>query len=349
MRERLYFWTYQLEEIQGIPGSWCSLILKIRIQVVIWLKDDSVENDGKSSDRPASVTTKVIFHFETRVKDSEDVIDNTKNMKNPMELLLGRQFKLEVWESMLKTMAVGEVAKFEVPKVYVISYPIVSRALRDSQRPKDHKVEHHCCGMMNQGCGYQDLDKLLETPKDLEFIFEIVEVMNAGEYEKEAWQMTGEEKLASVPSLKEEGNVLFQKQDYKGAAAKYHEAIARIEQLALREKPGGPESMELDVLKVPLLLNYALCLMKMEDYYGAMEHFSTVLKIDPSNVKGLFRRAKCHAFVGNTNEASIDFTRAVELDSSLKTSVTEEMKKLSLQDKAHDENTKKLFQKMFNA
>ena len=52
-----------------------------------------------------------------------------------------------------------------------MNYPMVSKALRDSQRPKDHKVEHHCCGMMNQGCGYQDLDKLMEKPEDLEFTF----------------------------------------------------------------------------------------------------------------------------------------------------------------------------------
>ena len=54
---------------------------------------------------------------------------------------------------------------------FIMSYPMVSKALRDSQRPKDHKVEHHCCGMMNQGCGYQDLDKLMERPEDLEFTF----------------------------------------------------------------------------------------------------------------------------------------------------------------------------------
>ena len=62
----------------------------------------------------------------------------------------------------------------------------------------------------------------------------MLHVENLGEYEREAWQMTSDEKLASIPLLKEEGNKLFQKQDIKGASAKYHEAIARIEQLALR-------------------------------------------------------------------------------------------------------------------
>ena len=59
-------------------------------------------------------------------------------------------------------------------------------------------------------------------------------MQNPGDYEKEAWQMTAEEKLESVPILREQGNILFQNGDTKGAAAKYHEAIARIEQLALR-------------------------------------------------------------------------------------------------------------------
>ena len=43
-----------------------------------------------------------------------DVIDDSRKHPQPMELLLGKQFKLEVWESIVRTMAVGEVAEFHV-------------------------------------------------------------------------------------------------------------------------------------------------------------------------------------------------------------------------------------------
>lgn len=33
-----------------------------------------------------------------------------------MELVIGQKFKMEVWENIVKLMAVGEVASFEVKK-----------------------------------------------------------------------------------------------------------------------------------------------------------------------------------------------------------------------------------------
>lgn len=38
-----------------------------------------------------------------------------------MELVLGKKFKLEVWETIVQAMAVGEVAKFTVDKSVSIS------------------------------------------------------------------------------------------------------------------------------------------------------------------------------------------------------------------------------------
>jgi len=37
-------------------------------------------------------------------------------MKKPMELVFGKQFKLEIWEAMLKTMSLNEIAEFQIPK-----------------------------------------------------------------------------------------------------------------------------------------------------------------------------------------------------------------------------------------
>jgi len=48
-----------------------------------------------------------------------------------------------------------------------------------------------------------------------------------------------------------------------------------------REKPGCDEYVELEAMKVPLLLNYSLCLMKTEEFYEAITHLTSVLKIEP--------------------------------------------------------------------
>ena len=68
---------------------------------------------------------KVTFHFKTQqitaVADSQElhrgvVIDDSRSFPQPMELLIGKQFKLEVWEAIIKTMKTKEVAEFHIEK-----------------------------------------------------------------------------------------------------------------------------------------------------------------------------------------------------------------------------------------
>ena len=48
--------------------------------------------------------------------DDGTVIDNSRQFNKPMEITLGHKFKLDCWESCLKTMRLGEIAKFSVDK-----------------------------------------------------------------------------------------------------------------------------------------------------------------------------------------------------------------------------------------
>lgn len=45
-----------------------------------------------------------------------DLLDDSHNYDQPVEILIGKKFKLEVWESIIQTMAVGEVAEYHVNK-----------------------------------------------------------------------------------------------------------------------------------------------------------------------------------------------------------------------------------------
>jgi hypothetical protein len=49
-----------------------------------------------------------------------------------MELILGKKFKLEVWETCLQTMAVGEVASFKVR---------IEKTKSTDNRTKEHKSQ----------------------------------------------------------------------------------------------------------------------------------------------------------------------------------------------------------------
>lgn len=55
----------------------------------------------------------VTFHFRTMKCDEErTVIDDSRQVGQPMNIVIGNMFKLEVWETLLTSMRLGEVAEF---------------------------------------------------------------------------------------------------------------------------------------------------------------------------------------------------------------------------------------------
>ncbi|KAG7196533.1 hypothetical protein KM043_018557 [Ampulex compressa] len=293
---------------------------------------------------------KVLFHFKTTKCDPErTVIDDSRITNKPMELVLGKQFKLEVWEAIVQKMALMEVALFRVHKSLVTAYPFVSKALRDSTKVHGEKRNHHCCGvtLQNNGIGYEDLNDLIKYPQDLEFTIELLEVILPCEYEKEAWQMTEEEKLQSIPSIKEKGNALFNDKKYDAACDTYAKGIGILEQLMLAEKPNEKEWLALNKMKVPLLLNYVQCKLLWKEYYVVIEHCTTILKSEPDNVKALYRRGKAYIGAWEEENAVKDLRRVVELDSSLENAVNKELQAFFAAIKEKDEVERKKFSKMF--
>jgi len=303
--------------------------------------------------------TKVIFHFVAKRLDEEKtLLDDSRKWSKPMEIILGKKFKLESWETSLATMRIGEVASFTTKRMYTHSYPLVAKTLRDNYLPKkeghDHKKEHkaHMCGMMAMqaegGLGYDDLNQLMKGPEDLEFVFELLEVEQPEQYEKESWQMDAEEKAASVPALKAEGNALFAARDFEGASEKYRDALGRLEQLMLREKPGEEEWDQLLQLKIPLLLNFSQCKLSNGEYYAVIEHCSEVLQHQPDNVKALFRRGKAHVGAWNPKEAKADFEAVLLLDNSLTKACRKEISDIELLEKMKDKEDKARMTKLFS-
>lgn len=44
--------------------------------------------------------------------DDRTVLDDSKKVGMPMEVVIGNMFKLDVWEVLLKSMRIGEVSEF---------------------------------------------------------------------------------------------------------------------------------------------------------------------------------------------------------------------------------------------
>uniref|UniRef100_A0A182PFN2 AIP/AIPL N-terminal FKBP-type PPIase domain-containing protein n=1 Tax=Anopheles epiroticus TaxID=199890 RepID=A0A182PFN2_9DIPT len=245
-----------------------------------------------------------------------------------MELVLGKKFKLEVWETIVQLMALHEVARFRCHSSLVQQYPFLSKTIRDAQKPSNERKR--CCPMMAQkeSLFYKDVEELITNPQDLEFTIEILSIESPNEYEKELWQLSDDEKRAEVEKLRERGNVAYRANRLTVAQDAYCFAVGIIEQLMLKEKPNEPEWIELARMKVPLLLNYSQCKLLEQDYYAVIEHCTEVLGYDPHCVKALFRRGKAHADVWNFERARADLQQATELDSNVCIAVDKELTKL---------------------
>lgn len=76
--------------------------------------------------------------------DDRTVLDDSKRVGVPMEVVFGNMFKLDVWETLLKSMRIGEVAEFwcdiivssNCPCQYNHSVPVGSSTIRDSGMPR---------------------------------------------------------------------------------------------------------------------------------------------------------------------------------------------------------------------
>ncbi|CAH0751598.1 unnamed protein product [Diatraea saccharalis] len=265
-----------------------------------------------------------------------------------MVLIIGHKFKLEVWETIVKKMTVGEVASFKVPKELVFSYPFVSKTLRELG--KDVKTIKHSCTMtlQTEGIGYTDLDDLIRNPCDLEFIIELLKVERADEYEKEFWQLNVKERVNLVPVLKEKGNKLFRENKFAEAEEAYSQAIAICEQLMNRERKTDEEWINLNNIKLPILLNYTQCKLKSGDYYAVIEHCNTILQYDKNNEKALYRRAKAHVGAWNPDKAEEDFKRLKELNPSMSIMVKNELETIRKLRHEKEQCDKDALKKMFN-
>nr|XP_054596013.1 uncharacterized protein LOC107378992 isoform X2 [Nothobranchius furzeri] len=284
---------------------------------------------------PFLLSSKLVFHFQTLLDSFErTVIDDSRLAGRPAEIFVGKMFKMEVWEPMLMSMRVGEVAEFWCDATHTGLYPIVSKGMRLIAQGKDPlEGQRHMCGMGNlfhyHSTGFPELDELMRNPQPLIFIMELLQVGDPLSYHRESWMMDKDEKLQTVPTLHMQGNALVKQKRFREAASKYKEAVLLLKTVQSREMPGDVDYINLGRMIVPLELNYCQCMLELEEYYHVIEHTTELLEKHKDCLKGYYKRAKAHAAVWNEKEARRDFNMVAQLDISLSSLVRRELKDLS--------------------
>ncbi|XP_051505174.1 golgin subfamily A member 6-like protein 22 [Myxocyprinus asiaticus] len=271
--------------------------------------------------------TKLVFHFQTLLDNFErTAIDDSRKNKHPTEIFVGKMFKMEVWEVLLTSMRIGEVAEFWCDAIHTGLYPIVSKGMRLAAQGKDPlEGQKHMCGMGNvfhyHSTGFPELDEIMRTPQPLIFIMELIS--------RESWMMEKDEKLKAVPSLHLLGNALVKQGRFREAAEKYQEAVILLRTVQSREMPGDEDYINLGRLIIPLVLNYCQCMLELEEYYEVIEHTTELLDKHKDCVKAYYKRAKAYAAVWSEKEARKDFLMVANLDVTLSKLIHRELNLLS--------------------
>ncbi|KAI4880243.1 hypothetical protein NFI96_034035, partial [Prochilodus magdalenae] len=309
---------------------------------------------GGTNEIPKFITgSKVTFHFRTMLcNDDRTVLDDSKKVGVPMEVVFGNMFKLDVWETLLRSMRIGEVAEFWCDVIHTGLYPIVAKSLRRIAEGKDPVDWHiHTCGMANMFAyhtlGYEDLDELQKEPQPLIFVLELLKVHQPSEYDRESWAMSDEERLKAVPVLHGQGNKLYKLGRIEEAMNKYKEAIICVKNVQSKEKAWEAPWLKLEKMANTLTLNYCQCLLRKEEYYEVIEHTSDIINQHPGSIKAFYLRGKAHMEVWNEAEAKADFERVLDLNPGMKKSVKKELAVLSMRMEEKREEDRLKYKGMF--
>jgi hypothetical protein len=121
---------------------------------------------------------------------------------------------------------------------------------------------------------------------------------------------TNDERLAAAESLKKSGAASFKTIQYEGASRHFFDGLRLLADCDAT----GETGQRVRDLQLSLLLNLAICWLKLEKWTQAVETCTDALKIDATNSKALFRRATALEQLGELDKALVDAKAATPTD-----------------------------------
>lgn len=175
-----------------------------------------------------------------------------------------------------------------------------------------------------------------------------VELLGTKEKVKEKWEFEYHERVEKARILKDQGNELVKVGKVAEARKEcYAEGLSWIEDDPLDEEDINETAKELRQLKLQLYSNLAMCDLKAQDWSQAIHNCNEALKIDPNNIKVLFRRASARLSYGLLDDALRDVTKGLEVEPSNKDLKALESK-IRAKEKANKQEEKKMYGNIFN-
>ncbi|GFE52674.1 peptidyl-prolyl cis-trans isomerase [Babesia ovis] len=208
--------------------------------------------------------------------ESGSVFDSSHKRNATFKFILGAGNVIKGWDVGVASMKLGEKSLFVIQPEY----------------------------------GYGAAGAGSSIPPNSVLHFEI-ELINSRPKPKDSNDMSTEERIQAATDAKAIGNEKFMKGQYRAAISMYEDGV---KYLAERDTWADEARKVSDVIKLQCHLNLANCFLKTEDYYNAETNAAEALRLDPSNVKGLYRRAMARVKLESYAEAIEDLTQLLKVE-----------------------------------
>mmetsp|Transcript_41133 Transcript_41133/g.42030 ORF Transcript_41133/g.42030 Transcript_41133/m.42030 type:complete len:579 (+) Transcript_41133:59-1795(+) len=122
--------------------------------------------------------------------------------------------------------------------------------------------------------------------------------------------------IVEATGHKDIGNTAFKSSKYKDAKVSYDMGISALKAHSEKKPPeiDVAEYNDINALLVSLHGNMAMVQIKEEEWSAAIKSASEVLKIEPHNIKSLYRRGTAYNKLGNLDKSKADLMKTIELD-----------------------------------
>ncbi|KAJ2819208.1 peptidyl-prolyl cis-trans isomerase cpr6 [Coemansia erecta] len=201
------------------------------------------------------------------------------------------------------------------------------------------------CGELQPGedDGCTPADGVPEDPEDYEL------PSGADELQPELLLQIGQ-------TMKAAGNDAFKQGHFEKAVEKYSKALRYLREMIVFDKENDPDGTlrpQFVALRAPIMLNRAMCSLKLSKFDDAIKDCSHVLDIKDKEVtqkdrtKAYFRRGLASRQLKQNDQARDDLKMAKELDPTDK-AIANELARVEAAIKEREQKEKKMYTKLFS-
>merc|ERR1712217_541499 len=159
----------------------------------------------------------------------------------------------------------------------------------------------------------------------------------------------GTDPIDVAEALRELGNKRFKDSRYEDAAKIYHKAKAFLPTGAAQFETiaeGDERGMRARRCAIAVSSNAAMCKLKLGQHDACVDICETILRMDATNVKAMYRKGLALRALGEVAEAEISLRGALELEPK-DAAIQRELADISRERKKEQEQEKRLARKMF--